>query len=240
MRRGGSSWVKDPQQLGTAVGLKRAPRIVGKTERIGRPRPAADLDHDLRNVRPPGDLPAPAARTGTGAHVPAQVRTDLPAHQCETTTTHAAPGEPGRTTPARPWPSRAAPRAPGAAPRGLAPDRITFSDSPGRRRAQVAVLAQRGGRDLGNAGPADVGDLRGRTSDRGCGYGPQHRPGQDPARERVEQFRPVDRETSPLNGCGGVSAQVASGIKRDDSGVRWSCQRARLPQPCAGRRDIPR
>ena len=64
---------------------------------------------------------------------------------------------------------------------------------------------------------------------------PQHRPGQDPARERVEQFRPVDRETGPLNGCGGVSAQVASGIRRDHSGVRRSCQRARLPQPCAGR-----
>ena len=75
----------------------------------------------------------------------------------------------------------------------------------------------------------------GRTSHRGCGYGPQHRPGQDPARKRVEQFRPVDRETGPLNGCGGVSAQVASGIRLDHSGVRRSCQRARLPQPCAGR-----
>ena len=75
----------------------------------------------------------------------------------------------------------------------------------------------------------------GRTSHRGCGYGPQHRPGQDPARKRVEQFRPVDRETRPLNGCGGVSAQVASGIRLDHSGVRRSCQRARLPQPCAGR-----
>src|SRR5215467_811388 len=40
----------------------------------------------------------------------------------------------------------------------------------------------------------------------GHGYGLQHRPGRDPARERVEQFRPVDRETGPLDGCGGVAA----------------------------------
>ena len=121
--------VKDLQQLGTAVGLKRAPRIVGKADRIGRPRPPADLDHDLRNVRPPGDLPAPTARIGTRTHVPAQVRTDLPAHQCEPTTTHTVPGETSETTPARPRPRRAAPREPGAAPRWLAPDQITVSHS---------------------------------------------------------------------------------------------------------------
>jgi hypothetical protein len=64
--------IKDLEYLGTAIGLERVPRVVGKTERIGRPRPPADLDHDLRNFRSPGDLPAPTARIGTLAHVPAR------------------------------------------------------------------------------------------------------------------------------------------------------------------------
>jgi len=91
------------------------------------------------------------SRTGTRTHVPAQVRTDLPAHQCETATTHATPGEPGRTTPAR--------RHAGSPQIGS--QSVT---QPGRRRAQVAVLAQRGGCDLGNVGLTDVGDLRGSAS----------------------------------------------------------------------------
>jgi hypothetical protein len=115
-------------------------RVAGKTERIGRPRPLADLDHDLRNVRPPGNLPAPPARTGTRAHVPAQVRTDLPAHQCETTATHAAPGEPGETTSARPRPAeRRPPTRRGTT--GARPEiRSQSVTQPGRRRAQVAAV----------------------------------------------------------------------------------------------------
>ena len=101
------------------------PRITGKTDRIGRPRPPADLDHDLRNVRPPGDLPAPTARTGTRTHVPAQVRTDLPAHRCETTT-HTAPGEP---TPPRPGRPSGTPE-PGAPPRGAGARRYRVAGRP--------------------------------------------------------------------------------------------------------------
>ena len=112
---------KDLEQLGTAAGLARVPRVVGKTERISRPSPPADLDHDLRNFPSPGDLPALIARTRTRAHVPAQVRADLPAHRSETTTTHAATGEPA----GRP---RRGPREPGAAPRGPGPSQITVSD----------------------------------------------------------------------------------------------------------------
>src|SRR5262249_56175664 len=155
MRRGGSSWGKDPQQLGTAVGLKRGPRPAGETGRVGRPRPPAAVAHHPPRRPPLGDLPAPAARTGTRTNVLAQVRTDLPAHQCETATTHATPGEPGRTTPAR--------RHAGSPQIGS--QSVT---QPGRRRAQVAVLAQRGGCDLGNVGLTDVGDLRGRQAGRSC------------------------------------------------------------------------
>jgi hypothetical protein len=131
--------VKDLEQLGTAIGLERVARVAGKTERIGRPRPLADLDHDLRNVRSPGDLPAPPARTATRAHVPAQVRTDLPAHQCETTATHAAPGEPGETTSARPRPAERRPGTRRGTTRARPEIRSQSVTQPGRRRAQVAA-----------------------------------------------------------------------------------------------------
>jgi hypothetical protein len=121
--------VKDLHWLGTAVGLKRAPRIAGKADRIGRPRPPADLDPALRNVRSPGDLPAPAARIGTRTHMPTPPRTNMPAHQCETTTPHTAPGGPSETTPAGRAAPGAAPREPGAAPHWLAPGQITVSHS---------------------------------------------------------------------------------------------------------------
>ena len=180
--------VKDLQQLGTAVGLKRPPRIAGKTDRIGRPRPPADLDHDVRNVRSPGDLPTPTARTGTRTHAPAQVRTDLPAHQCETTTTHTAPGEPGQDDPwCRPA-GRAAPPSPAWRHAGSPEIRSQSMTQPGRRRAQVPAVRRVSIRSSGDSEPRQRIDLRdaGRTSQRSL-MPAVHRC------RRLAQDRPCDR-----------------------------------------------
>jgi hypothetical protein len=130
--------VEDLEQLGTAIGLERVARVAGKTERIGRPRPLADLDHDLRNVRSPGDLPAPPARTGTRAHVPAQVRTDLPpinARLRQRTRRRASRARRPQRGPGRP---SGAPES-GAAPRGLGL-RSDHSQSLSLGAAQVAAV----------------------------------------------------------------------------------------------------
>jgi hypothetical protein len=134
MTRGGSSWSRTFSNS-ARPSVSSAPRVAGKTDRIGRPRPPADLDHDLRNVRPPGDLPAPTARTGTRTHGPAQVRTDLPAHRCEATTTHTAPAE---TTPAQPGRPSGTP-SPARRHAGSPETRSQSMTQPGRRRAHVAA-----------------------------------------------------------------------------------------------------
>jgi hypothetical protein len=82
--------VEDLQQLGMSVGLERAPRVFGQTERIARPSRPADLDHNLHNLPISGDLPEPTVRVGPSARVPAEVRFDLPAHNREIRRTRAA------------------------------------------------------------------------------------------------------------------------------------------------------
>jgi hypothetical protein len=75
------------------------PRVFGETKRIARTSRPAGLDHDLSNLRTPGDLPEPTPRVATCAHVPAEVRADLPAHLSKSaneflTDLHAAGGVP--------------------------------------------------------------------------------------------------------------------------------------------------
>ena len=161
--RGGSPWSR--------TFSSSARPWVSSARRVSPGRLTGSADHALPLIStttcatsPRATSQRPTARTGTRTHVPAQVRTDLPAHQCEPTTTHTVPGETSETT--RRGPGRAG-RHPGSPARRHAGSPQIRSQSvtqPGRRRAQVAVLAQRGGCDLGNVRLTDVGDLRGPAS----------------------------------------------------------------------------
>jgi len=72
--------VQDLQYLSTSVGLEGMSRVFGQAERITRPSRSADLDHNLRNLRTPGDLPEPTAHVDTPTHMRPEVRSDLPTH----------------------------------------------------------------------------------------------------------------------------------------------------------------
>ena len=72
--------VQDLQYLGTSVGLEGMSRVFGQTAGIARPSRSADIDHNVRNLRTPADLPEPTARVDTPTHMRPEVRSDLPAH----------------------------------------------------------------------------------------------------------------------------------------------------------------
>ena len=71
--------VEDLEQLGSSVGLERVPRVFVQTSRVARPRGAADLDHQPRDLVTALYLPQPATGVSARALVPAEVGADLPA-----------------------------------------------------------------------------------------------------------------------------------------------------------------
>jgi len=68
--------VEDLEQLGTTVGLERAPCVFGQEKRVARQRRCADLDHDERDLVTTRDLPEPTLSVDTLACVPAAIGRD--------------------------------------------------------------------------------------------------------------------------------------------------------------------
>ena len=135
MTRGGSSWSR------TFSSSARPP--VSSARRVAPGRLTGSAGHALPLISTttcatsaPRAISQRQPRTGTRTHVPAQVRTDLPAHRCEATTTHTAPGERPRRGPA----GRAAPPSPARRHAGSPETRSQSVTQPGRRRAHVAAV----------------------------------------------------------------------------------------------------
>jgi hypothetical protein len=82
--------------------------------------------------------------------------------------------------------------------------------------------------------PVQASNSWGRTSDRGCGYGPPPSAWPGPSAGTGRTVPPRWIVKPARSTAAAVSRPWASAIRRDQSGVRRSCQRARLPQPCAG------
>ena len=134
MTRGGSSWSR------TFSSSARPP--VSSARRVTPGRLTGSAGHALPLISTttcatsaPRAISQRQPRTGTRTHMPAQVRTDLPAHRCEATTTHTAPGERPRRGPA----GRAAPPSPARRHAGSPETRSQSATQPGRRRAHVAA-----------------------------------------------------------------------------------------------------
>jgi hypothetical protein len=161
---GGSSWSR------TFTGSARP--SVSSARRVSPGRPTGSADHALPliSIQPCAtSVPRVISQRQPRASAPARTCRPRLALICQPISARLRHRTLRRAGRAR-RPQRAEPRparrhgSPARRHTGSPQVRSQSVTQPGRRRAQVAVLAQRGGCDLDNVGLTDVGDLRGPAS----------------------------------------------------------------------------